>query len=201
MSSNAPIPDTAQVFVNWTFDGQLAQNQLFFHHWSGPVSQADLDLLRTRVANAFRNNFVGALGLGTVLRSVECRDRSPTSTLTSSVVINRAPLSLIRAIPAGIALSLIQYVVSPLEVHPSRAFVGGARETQVTGNDFDPAAAASLLALWATNNASHGPFGWHHCRVSLYLNGIPRLIGVQQQIVGYALAHLRVSQQRRRQPG
>lgn len=200
MSSSAPIPDTAQVFVNWTFDGQLAQNQLFFHFWPLGITQADLDLLRTRVANAYRNNFVGALGLGTVLRSVECRDRSPTSTLTSSVVINRAPLSLIRAIPAGIALSLIQYVASPLEVHPSRAFVGGVRETQVTGNYFDSSSANSLLALWSTNNASHGSFGWHHCRVSLFLNGLPRSVGVQQQITGYSIATYRVSQQRRRQP-
>ena len=201
MSSSAPIPDTAQVFVNWSIDGQQTQNQLWFHHWSGAINQAALDTLRDRVALAFRFNFLGALGLGTVLRSVECFDRSPTSTLTSNTIINQANISAFRAIPAGIALSLIQYVYSPAEVHPSRAFIAGVRETQIVGNEFDVGAAEDLRTLWATNNGSHGPFGWHHCRVSLFLNGAPRSVGVQQQITGYSIARYRVSQQRRRQPG
>lgn len=199
MSSTAPIPDTAEVFVNWTVHGSLVQNALFFRHWSGAVDQTALDLLRTRVANSFQFNFLGALGAQTVLRSVECMDRSPTSTLTSSVILNRASLSLIPAVPSSIALALIQYVVSPSEHHPSRAFVAGVRESQVTGNYFDTSAADSLLALWATNTASHGPFGWHHARVSLYLNGAPRSVGVAQQINGYSLSSYRVSQQQRRQ--
>ena len=199
MSSSAPIADTAQVFVNWTVGGSLLQNQLFFNHWSGPIDQAALDLLRTRVANSFRNNFVGALGLGTVLRSVECIDRSPTSGLTSSVILNRAPLTAIAAAPASIALALKQHVASTPDLHPSRAFVAGVRETQINGNMFDEPSADALCNLWATNNASHGPFGWHHVKVSLYLNNAPRAMGVFEQITSYTVAHYQVSQQQRRQ--
>lgn len=199
MSSNAPIPDVAQVLVNWTIHDVLTQNALFFHHWPGPIIQADLDLLRDRVAFTFRNNFLQALGAGVVLRSVECKDRTTGSSLTSSVTLDRHPFTLEPAAPSSIALALIQYIGSVYEVHPSRAFVAGIRANQISGNMIDSSAAASLVALWSTNNASHGPFGWHHVRVSLFAGGVPRTVGVFAQINGYGVKTTRVSEQRRRE--
>jgi len=201
MSSNAPIPDVAQCYINWTIHGRLTQNQLFFRSTGGPVTQTNLDLLRARLNFTFRFNFLSGLGAGVVLRSIECADRSPGSTLQSNIVINAAPFTSVRALPSGIALSLIQYVNTPTEVHPSRAFVGGLREDKVTGNFVDTAAADSMKNLWATNNASHVSFGWHQVRVSLYLNGSPRPIGVSSDINGYAVGSYVVSQQRRRDTG
>lgn len=198
MSSNAPIPDVAQVLVNWTIHDVLCQNALFFRHWSGPIDQASLDLLRDRIRNSFRNNFLNALGAGTVLRSVECKDRTVGAGITSNVILNRATLNPIPAAASSIALGLIQYTSFPAEVHPSRAFVGGLRLDKITGNFVDATYANELLALWATNNASHGPFGWHHVRVSLFSGGLPRLVGVADRIIGYSTASLRVSDQQRR---
>jgi len=199
MSSNAPIPDVAQVFVNWSVHGALIQNALFFRHWTGPVAQADLDLLRDRLVAAFRFNFLQSLGAGVVLRSIECADRSVGSTLTSVAIINRPTFTLIPAAPVSIALGLKQYISSLPDPHPSRAFISGIRETEITGNFFDTAAADAKLSLWSTNNASHGPFGWHHVKVSLFSAGMPRPYGIADQIAIYQLQSYRVSQQQRRQ--
>lgn len=199
MSSNAPILDTAQVLVNWTIHDKQTQNQLFFRHTTGPITPANLDVLRDRVRFSFQFNFLGGLGAGVVLRSIECKDRTTGGGIVSSVTINAPAFPGPPAAPSSIALSLIQWVSAPSEVHPSRAFVAGVRLDQITANEFDPSVAAGLLALWATNNASHRPFGWEPVRVSLYAGGAPRPAGVATAINGYSLAHLRVSDQRRRE--
>jgi|SRR5215212_9355648 len=198
MSSNAPILDTAQALINWTVYDQLVQNQVFFRAFAPPVTQASLDTLRGRLDFSMRNNFRNALGGGTTLRSIECFDRSPGSTLTSTIIINRPSFNLIPSLPSSIALGLKHWVFTPVDVHPSRTFVCGIPEDRVTGNTFDPTWAELMRGLWATNMALPGSFGWRYVRVSLYLGGLPRAVGVTADINGTSLQSPRVSEQRRR---
>lgn len=201
MSSNAPIPDVAQCLINWELYGRPYQNQLFFNSWQGPITQARLDLLRNRVAGLTKDNFLHALGQGVRLRSVELKDRTTGSSITSNAVINFDSFSHDPAAATSIALALINVVSTPAEVHPSRSFISGVRLSAINGNFIDPSYAEGLRSLWATNNASHGPFGWHHVAVSLYSGGVPRTQGTFSQVNDYVIAHLVVSAQQRREIG
>jgi hypothetical protein len=69
---------------------------------------------------------------------------------------------------------------------------------QISGNLIDSTYADNLLALWATNNQSHGPFGWHHVYVSQFAGGFPRSVGLSMRVTHYALAGLVVRPRRYR---
>lgn len=201
MSSTAPIPDTAEVFINWSVHGELLQNAVYFRSLSPPVTQAKLDTLRGRVFFSMLFNFLSTLGAGTILRSIDCMDRSPTSGLTSSILIGASSFNPVIALPSSIALGLKHWVFTPTEVHPSRTFVPGIPADKVTGNLVDPVWAEHVRGLWSTNMALPGSFGWRYVRVSLYAAGVPRSLGVTSDINGTSLQSARVSMQRRRQPG
>jgi len=199
MPSSAPIPDTAQALINWSIHGLPAQNQVFFRALSPPVTQAKLDTLLARLVVGMQFNFAAGLGVGTVLRNIECIDRSPGSTLVSSQLINMVVPGAIEALPISIALALKHWVASPLEVHPSLTFVPGIPENRVTGNLLNTVWADGIAGLWATNMAILGSFGWRYCKVSLFSGGAARPVGVTSDISGTVVLGYRVSQQRRRQ--
>src|SRR5215212_5794653 len=187
MSSSAPIPDTAEVFINWSVHGVQIQNVVFFRAFSPPVTQAKLDILRGRIDFAMRNNFKGILGAGVILRSIDCIDRSPTSGLTSSILINSPTFNPVESHPSSIALGLKHWVFTPSDLHPSRTFISGIPENRVVGNELDPTWAEGVRALWSTNMGLPGSFGWRYVRVSLYFAGASRALGVTSDINGTEL--------------
>lgn len=199
MSSVAPIPDVARILVNWELYGRLYQNQLYFYSWQGTITQSRLDNICARVAFSFWFNFLGALGQYTTLRTVEAEDRSPGSSLVSSYTVNAVSPGSIPAAATSIALGFVNWVASPGEVHPSRSFVTGLKQSELVGNFVSSSYADGLRDLWATNNASHAPFGWYHVRVSLFAAGAPRAVGVWDRVNGYAVHSYVVSAQQRRQ--
>src|SRR5919109_3667680 len=190
MSSTAPVIDVAETLIRSTVNGKDVEICLWFRSHAGPVTQVRLDRLSNRVATSWLINFSGFLAGPHLFREVLCIDRSPSSSLTSLVPVNitrgtRGPPS-----PTSIALRLKNLTDLLLPIRYGSNFVLPIAEGDITDGVVDSTYANSLLGLWATNNQSHGPFGWHHVAVSLYRHNAPRAIGISERVTHYALGSL-----------
>lgn len=198
MSNNAPIVDVAAVHVRCTVQGKEVETSLWFKCLNPPVTAAKLGVIANRVATSWQINFASQLASGTLIRSVLAEDRSPGSSAFALV-----PLNIIRGLQGqsastNIALRLLNLKTLVRAPHDNSNFIYAIPVNKVVGNMVDEGYANGVLALWATNNMSHRPFGWAHAGVSLYTNGAPRALGVSWEIQSYAVGSYRVASQRRR---
>jgi WD40 repeat protein len=201
MSSVAPIPDVAAVFIRSTVLDKPVELCLWFRAVSPPVTQAKLDTIADRVGTAFLFNFSNVLGGPFLFREVTAVDRSPGSSLVSTITYDslRGFNGTIEA--TSIALGLLNLTDDVPVLRKSISRVYAIPRAFVSGNVVDSVYADNLLGLWATNNQSHGPFGWHHVYVSLFSSGMPRLVGVSSRVTHYAVQSLVVSPIRYRLAG
>lgn len=198
MSSTIPINDVASVLIRSEVEGKPVELCLWFRSASPPVTQAKLDLIASRVRNQWSLNFVNVLGGPHLLKEVLAVDRSPGSSLTSLISINTSRGFGGSPAPTSIALGLLNLTDESVRGHFSMSRVYAIPNAQLHGNLVDGTYANNLLALWATNNQSHSPFGWHHVYVSQFVLGAPRSVGLSLRVTHYALAGLVVRPRRYR---
>lgn len=198
MSSTAPVVDVAEVLIRSVVNSKPVETGLFFRSHLGPVTQARLDLLVSRVTNAWRNNFSNVLGGPHVFVGVHAFDRSPGSTLTSEIILELSRGFGGDIMSNSIALRLLNLTDVPISRRKSSNFIYAIPEAKVNEGVIDNDYALALLSLWATNNQSHGPFGWHHVAVSFFAFGVPRSQGLVERVTHYSLAPLNPAAQRGR---
>lgn len=201
MSSRAPIPDVAEVLIRSEVEGKPVELCLWFRAAAPPITMGSLTTLVTRVSNAWSFNFVNVLAGPHLLKEVAAFDRSPGSVLELTNPINHLRGFGGQSCPTSIALGLLNLTDEDVNGHFSRSHVYAIPIAKVGGNLVESTYAGQLLALWATNNQSHGPFGWHHVYVSLYAAGVPRAVGASFRVTHYALDGLVVAPTRYRLPG
>lgn len=198
MSSAIPISDVASVLIRSEVAGKSVELCLWFRSNNPPVTQSKLDLIASRVSVLWNINFSNVLGGPHLLKEVIAIDRSPGSSLTSVVSVNLSKGFGGTPAPTSIALGLLNLTDENVRGHFSMSRVYAVPIAQVAENFVESSYASGLLALWSTNNQSHGPFGWHHVYVSQFLNGTPRSTGLSLRVTHYALAGLVVRPRRYR---
>lgn len=198
MSSTAPVVDVAEVLIRSVVNDKPVELCLWFRSHLGAVTQARLDTIAARVTTAWRSNFSNSLGGPHLFVGVHAIDRSPGSTLTSTTTLNITRGLNGPCVANDVALRLLNLTDVGFVSHRSSNFIYALPEAFVVGGVVDSTYAAGRLALWTTNNQSHGPFGWHHVAVSLYSGGVPRSSGLVERVTHYALGSLNPGAQRRR---
>jgi len=198
VSSFAPIQDVAEVQIRSVVNSKPVETGLFFHSHTGPVTQALLDTLVSRVTAAWRNNFSNVLGGPHVFVGVHGFDRTAGSHLTSEIILEISRGFGGDIISNSIALRLLNLTDVSISSRASSNFIYAIPEAKVNNGTIDEDYAVALLGLWQTNNQSHGPFGWHHVAVSLFALGLPRTSGVFARVTHYGLGALNPAAQRGR---
>jgi len=198
MSSTAPIQDVAEVLIRSTVEGKDVELCLWFRSHLGSITTTRLTTIATRVKNAWLLNFRGSLASGILFREVTAIDRSPSPVAPVTITVGTTGGLLGQACTTNIALGILNLTALEPSLPRSESFIYGIPVARVSEGVIESSYAASLLSLWATNNQSHGPFGWHHVAVSLYAGGLPRAAGVVERVTHYALARLNPAAQRRR---
>lgn len=198
MSSAAPVPDVAEVLIRCELHGKPVELCLWFRSHLGPINTTRLTTIAARVRNAWRFNFAGGLATGVFFKEVVAIDRSPSPvapvTINDSVVVGFGGPGT----PGSIALGILNLTDGDPPFPRSQSFIYAIPDSSIVGGVVEASYAAGRLALWSTNNQSHGPFGWHHVAVSLYSGGVPRAQGIAERVTHYALARLNPAAQRRR---
>jgi hypothetical protein len=198
MSSSAPIQDVAEVLIRSVVNDKPVELCLWFRSHLGTITTARLTTIATRVRNAWRFNFAGSLASGVLFKEVVAIDRSSSSISPVSITDNVMVGFGGAAGPTSIALGLLNLTDSTPTFPRSESFIYAIPDSRLVGGVVEASYAAGRLALWASNNQSHGPFGWHHVAVSLYSGGAPRASGVVERVTHYAIARLNPAAQRRR---
>lgn len=198
MSSTAPVQDVAEVLIRSEVEGKPVELCLWFRAVAPPITFLTLTTLVTRVSNAWRFNFVNVLGGPHLYKGVIGIDRTAGSTLIAADVVNLSRGFGGPSCTTSIALGLLNLTDEDVNGHYSRSHIYAIPTAKVAGNFVDVAYANQLLSLWSTNNQSHGPFGWHHVYVSLYVGGAPRAVGVSYRVTHYAIDSLVVAPMRYR---
>jgi len=201
VSSTAPIQDVAELLIRSTVNGKDVELCLWFRSHLGTITTARLTTIATRVATAWRVNFRTLLGTGILFKGVTAIDRSPSPIAPVTITSNTLGGSGSEPAPTSIALGILNLTDNVPTFPRSESFIYGIAEGRITNGVIDASHAAGLLALWTTNNQSHGPFGWHHVAVSLYAGGAPRAVGLVERVTHYSLARLNPAAQRRRLTG
>jgi len=201
MSSTAPIQDVAEVLHRMTANGKEIEVCLWFRCHLGTITTARLTTIATRTHSRWRNNFRGQLGIGTLFRETVAIDRSPSPIAPITIIENTLGGSNSEASPTSIALGFLNLTDNIPTFPRSESFIPAIPEGRIDAGIIDITWATAMLGLWATNNQSHGPFGWHHVCVSLYAGGTPRAMGFVERATHYALARLNPAAQRRRLTG
>lgn len=198
MSSSIPIADVAEVLIRSIVNTKPVEVGLFFRSHLGPVTQDRLDRIVLRVTQQWRDNFSAVLGGPHVFVGVHAFDRSLGSSLTSEIIleISRGFGGPLEA--NSVALRFLNLTDEVISSKNSSNFIYGLPQAKVNGGTVDEDYATALLSLWATNNASHGPFGWHHVAVSQFVGGRPRTEGLVARVTHYALAPLNPAARRGR---
>lgn len=198
MSSTAPIRDVAEVLIRSEVNGKPVELCLWFRSHLGAIDTTRLTTIATRVRNAWRFNFAGGLASGVLFKEVVAIDRSPSPVSPVSITDNVTVGFGGEACTTSIALGILNLTDLEPTFPRSESFIYAIPSSRVVGGVVESSYAAGRLALWATNNQSHGPFGWHHVAVSLFAGGAPRAEGVVERVTHYALARLNPAAQRRR---
>lgn len=198
MSSNAPIPNVAEVLIRSVVLDRPVELCLWFRCHLGTITNTRLTTICSRVRNAWQLNFRNVLASNVLFKEVVAIDRSPSPVPPVSIVVNSIGGFGGVSSPASIALGIVNRT-DPLGTHiRSQSFICAIPQAQLSNGVISSSYAANLLSLWATNNQSHGSFGWHHVAVSLYAGGLARAEGVSERVTSYSLARLNPAAQRRR---
>lgn len=201
MSSTAPVQDVAEVLHRMTVNGKDVEVCLWFRCHLGTVTTARLTTIATRAHARWRNNFRGQLAVDTLFRETVAIDRSPSPVAPVTIIENTLAGSNSESCPTNIALGILNLTDNVPTFPRSQSFIPAIPEGRIDEGIINITYATGLLSLWATNNQSHGPFGWHHVCVSLYAGGTPRSAGLVERATHYALARLNPAAQRRRLTG
>lgn len=201
MSSTAPVQDVAEVLIRSTVNDKDVEICLWFHCHLGAITSTRLNTICNRVSLAWNINFSNALAGPHLFREVVAIDRSSGSSLVSTSSPNVTKGSRGSPTSNNIALRFINLTDRTLPIRYGSNFVLPISEDDITDGVIDSSYASLLLGLWATNNQSHGPFGWHHIAVSLYQHNAPRAEGVWERVTHYQLGPLNPGAQRRRLTG
>lgn len=202
MSFQAFAFKTAEVLVRSTVNDKEVEMRLFFQ-WNrrGGITQPALDNIVNRVRASFSNNFFNVLGGPFLFREVHAFSRDPDTPLSSTIVVDLEKGFLGEISPNNIALRIKNLDDREFNRHPSSNFIYAIPESRITDGVIESSYANDLLALWTTNQQSHGPFGWWHVMLQQEIHGTTPTFAEVRRVTHYALGSYNPAAQRRRLAG
>lgn len=197
-----PVPNTLMAEIRYLFDGEQAENTLYFEFGSTP-GIADAEALADALFTWWDTNVKPIQSSAAALREIFVTDLSSQNSFTHARVTS--PPSPGQAAGQGLPNN-VTTVISLRTHQRGRSFRGrnywvGLTESQVDVNTVSGTVLANIQAAYvAIQNAIQG-LGAQWVVVSRFSNGQPRTTGVTTPITSVATVDNTVDSQRRRLPG
>jgi len=199
-----PVENTAKIVIQGSVDGQEVDNDLYFRHTTGVITQADLQSLATQMATWQGGSYNPILNVAYHGRVVKARalDFSFGFIAEASTVGSDGGVSG-EAAPNNVTMAVKFNTNFAGRSFRGRNYVPVMTNSEITGNVIDSAFQAAVIAAYSEllpGGVSQPP-GWEWVVVSLVTLGAPRVAGVFTGIVSVSVTDDIVDSQRRRLPG
>lgn len=195
-------PNVAEVLMNFTYQGEPAQNTLYFIGGSEPT-EATLTQLATDVYNRWANEAAPFCPATVRLNTVEANSldqaEAPTYTYTPPVAVTGEDLGT--SAPNNVTITVSFRTGLGGRSRRGRNYWIGLLEANVNNNRVDSAVRTLILAYYS-GYIGAGTFseGWQWGVYSRFTNNAPRLTGLFTPITSVIFADDVVDSQRNRLP-
>lgn len=195
-------PNVCEVLMNFTYQGEPAQNTLYFL-WGAEPDEANLLTLADAVYTRWADEAAPFCPTSLTLNNVECNSldgpEAPTATYTPvSAISGEDPLP---AMPNNVSIAVSFKTGRSGRSRRGRNYWLGILEANVSDNRLDGSVRAAILAYYGTMVGPEAVVGdtiWGvYSRIS---GGVPRLVGLFTPITAVVFADSVVDSQRNRLP-
>jgi hypothetical protein len=199
-----PVENCAKIVIEGTVDGQQVDNDLYFRHTTGAITEADLVSLTSQIASWMGSTYAPLLNVAWQGSRVKGRalDFSFGFVAETSMVGTVGGVSG-EAAPNNCSMSVSFRTSFAGRSFRGRNYVPCLTNSQVTGNVIDTGFITDVIAAY-TDLIFPGvsaPPGWEWAVVSLFTLGAPRVAGVFTAVTSVIVVDNIVDSQRRRLPG
>lgn len=199
-----PVENTAHILIQGHVDNQEVDNDLYFRSQTGAITQASLVTLMNAVHTWWNDNMIPLLNEAYVFGLMRARDLT-----TQFGFVAEAGFGPVNGGVSGEAApNNCTMAVSFRTAFAGRAFRGRnyvpcLTNSEVNENTIDATFSANVVSAYnqlVAGNPSQ-PAGWVWVVVSRQFNGVPRTVGVFNEIFNVLVTDNIVDSQRRRLPG
>jgi hypothetical protein len=186
MPTLAPVPDTFQVEVNYSYQTIPCQNVLAFKRIGGPIAVGDAEALAEEVDVAWVTYIMPRVVATLAMTHVYVKSLDPASPYEFDRTTTGAGTFAGNGAPINVA-SMTQFISGLIgRSYKGRMYLPAVPEGVVEARTLDPVwVTATQLAI---TNAMGDLFGagFQHSVVSRMIGGVPRVTGLAVPIVAYA---------------
>lgn len=197
-----PVPDTLMAEIRYLYDGEQAENTLYFKYADTPII-TDAEDLADALHSWRDTELKGIQASSACLREIYITDLSAEDSFTHARVTS--PVECGEAAGQGLPNNVTTCV--SFRTHSrGRSFRGrnyfiGLTESQVDVNIVGGSTLAAIQGAWAAIPSYISSLGCTWVVVSRFADGAPRTTGVTTAITSVATVDNIVDSQRRRLPG
>ena len=196
-----PVPDTAQINIVYSLDGQTVENVVYYKH-DGTPTLADLTNITDAVAAYIRTSLMPALSSAIQLIRVVgvLLDVADGLIVTNTVSLPLAGGDSDAVLPNNVAFCISLRTGNRGRSFRGRNFIPGIAESHVVKSELNSTAAGGLVSAWGGLLAVGTSSGWTMVVVSRFHNHLPRTTGVATPVQSIFAIDNVVDSQRRRLP-
>lgn len=199
-----PVENTAKIVIMGVVDGQEVDNDLYFRHTTGVITQADLVTLVGEVATWMSTQYAPILNVAWSGRKVTGRALDFSFGFVAEVDLSSAAGGTSgEAAPNNCTMAIKFGTNFAGRSFRGRNYVPVLTNSEVSGNVIDSAFINSVILVYEQllPGGLSQPPGWSWSVVSLVTLGAPRVAGVFTEITSVTVTDNIVDSQRRRLPG
>lgn len=197
-----PIPNTARIALEYTWQGQLVVN-VYWASKTTPLVTADLTQIANIFLNWHANTLRGSQHTTVTLQQIEVIDQSAQN--APGVTLAANPATAAGTLAGNPVSNQVTGLTTFYTALRGRAYRGGVYhlgliEEEVNANTMTLARVNAIVSAYGTLGTNLTAGGFAHTVGSRQLNNAPRVTGVATPVTAYAM-NTRVDTQRRRLPG
>lgn len=193
-----PIPNTARVTLEYSFNGQLVVN-VYWASKTTPLTTVDLGNILTTFQNWRTVQLRQRHHTSCLLNRLVAVDQTTQFSPSAEIVLITPEPGLLGGTPSPGNVTVATTLLTALRgrAFRGRSFLLGVSEAEVDGNEYNAAGAAALTASYVQLIADLSAVGYSLAVGSRQLNGVPRITGVATPVTG-AITEIFMDSQRRR---
>jgi len=203
-----PVPDVIEVDVNYTLDGQIVQNTMYFHSstgWDASSISTWLSDMKDLIASDLMPFLSSALELFELVGKLLDAASSISATFGAFTPVSGSDINSM--LPNNSTYTISFRTGLSGRSFRGRNYIPGLTSGSVSGNVIDSTTRTGILDFYTTLRALAISSGYEMVVVSRFsgvdVNGdpIPRVTGLATEILSFGTADFTVDSQRRRLPG
>jgi len=195
-----PATGVLKLILEYSSDGDIAQNDLYIHHKDGSVwSAAQITAMHSTVHGAWVSHLQAYMSDQYTLTAFHSVDLSSSSGTYGDDTYSNPGLDTATAMPRGISFAIKFTTGQRGRSYRGRVFAVGLTDHRLHEDEIDHGYASDLITGWgAVGTAINGVTNCEHAVISQCHAGAWRAAAVVTPVLGYSSTDFYLDYQRRR---